>query len=74
MREISRLYVVFAAAILIALPVTKGTEIATASNGSAREESALCAGRARASAVALLSSGGPRVALGLPWEEISTLD
>jgi plastocyanin len=73
MRRISRIYPVLAAGMLIAVSLIKGSEVTTASEPE-RKESALCASRTNNSVLGLMSFAGyRRVALGLPWEEISTL-
>ena len=75
MRRISRILAVLAAGFLIAIPVSKGSEVTNAS-APKRNKSALCATQVRGnnSVVALMSfAGHRRISFGLPWEEISTL-
>jgi plastocyanin len=75
MRRISLVHALLAAGVLIATPLINGSEVTSASEPKSGE-SALCFSSTRAnnSIAALMSFAGyRRVALGLPWEEISTL-
>ena len=73
MRGITQLRVVLAASILLAIPCINRPEIAKADKGLKEGNSALCSGRVRVNAIALMSFAGyRRLAIGLPWEGIST--
>ena len=75
MRHKSRLHMVKVAGLLLSIPLFTGSsERANAGVGSQRKNSVLCVARPRLSAVSLMSFAGyRRIALGLPWESISTI-
>ncbi|HKR59646.1 MAG TPA: Calx-beta domain-containing protein [Pyrinomonadaceae bacterium] len=69
----SHLHILLAVGLLLLPLGNKTQEAAHADQGLKREASALCVGRMRIGATALMSFAGyRRRSLGLPWEEIST--